>query len=122
MFKCKLLASLHIKARLGLQGGLIEAILLSVQSSFHKTFAKIVQVVPETLLCCRAIFCCWFLMFASLEVVAGITESAKFSFPVSVVEDVTDSSLLIFFGGVGGLHLSSSSSSSADTESSTTNV
>ena len=67
----------------------MEAFWLSVQSSFHKTFVKIVQVVPETLLCCSAIFCCWFLMFASLEVVAGITESAKFSFPVSVVEEVT---------------------------------
>ena len=71
--------------------------------------------MPETLLCCSAIFCCWFRMLISLELVAGITESAKFSFPDIDVEEVTaESSLVIFFGGVGGLHFSS--------DSSTTNV
>ena len=55
-------------------------------------------------------------MLISLELVAGITESAKFSFPDIDVEEVTaaESSLIIFFGGVGGLHFSS--------DSSTTNV
>jgi len=50
-------------------------------------------------------------MLISLELVAGITESAKFSFPVEEVEAAAlESSLIIFFGGVGGLHFSSGSS------------